>query len=128
MFRLPIEIQRRIYELDPTYRIIMNEIIRNDLPDYRLKHHPHYPYLLELFVDIGYDYDNAMYYYQDEHGQAQASFIDDDLNNITENFVPINGVITYQGNDITYLLEGYMTPEDSDSDYMDTDSSDDLSD
>jgi len=126
MLRLPIEVQRHIYELDPTYRLVMNEIIRNDLPDYRLKNHPHYPYLLELFVEIGYDYDNAIYYYQDQYGQAQMSFIDDDFNNITDNFVPIGGVITYQGADITYLLEGYMTPEDSDSDYMDTDT--DLSD
>ena len=123
---LPLELQRRIYEYDPTYRNIFNQIIKNDLPNYRLVNHRLYPYLTELFVEIGYDYDNAIYYYHDEFGQPQVSFIDDDINNITDNFVPIDGAITYQGTDITYLLEGYMTPEDSDSDYMDTDT--DLSD
>jgi hypothetical protein len=121
MFNLPIEIQRRIYELDPTYRLIMNDIIKFDIPDYRLKNHRLYPYLLEFFEDIGYDYDNAMYYYTDDQGQAQMSFIDDDFNHITDNFVPDGDTITYQGTDILYLLEGYMTPSDSDSDYMDSD-------
>jgi hypothetical protein len=60
-----------------------------------------------------------MYYYTDHTGQAQMSFIDDNLNNITDNFVPDGPVITYQGTDITYLLEPYMTASESDSDYMD---------
>lgn len=121
MFNLPIEIQRRIYELDPTYRVIMNNIIKNDIPDYRLKKHRLYPYLMEFFEDIGYDYDNAIYYYTDDQGQAQMSFIDDNFNHITDNFVPDGDTITYQGTDIFYLLEGYMTPSDDDSDYMDSD-------
>jgi hypothetical protein len=53
------------------------------------------------------------------------SFIDDDINHITDNFVPDGDVITYQGNDITYLLEPYMTPSDSDSDYTESDAMDD---
>lgn len=120
MDRFPLEIQRHIYEFDSTYRCIFNDIIRRDIPNYRLVHHPLYPYLTQLFVDIGYDYDNAMYYFTDATGQAQMSFIDDNLNHITDNFVPDGPIITYQGTDITYLLEPYMTDSDSDSDYMDT--------
>jgi len=121
MFNLPIEIQRRIYELDPTYRIVMNNIIKFDIPDYRLKKHRLYPYLLELFEDISYDFDNAMYFYTDAVGMAQGSYIDDDFNHITDNFVPDGDTITYQGTDISYLLEGYMTPSYDDSDYINSD-------
>jgi len=121
MINLPIEIQRRIYELDPTYRLVMNNIIKYDLPNYRLKNHRLYPYLLEFFEDISYDYDNAMYYYTDNDGQAQMSFIDDDFNHITDNFVADGDTITYQGTDISYLLEGYMTPSYDDSDYINSD-------
>ena len=126
MFDLPIELQRRIYEFDPTYRVVLNDIIRHDIPDHILKQHRLYPYLLDFFEDISYDYDNAMYYYTDDGGQAQVSFIDDDFNNITDNFVPYGDTILYNGTDIGYLLEGYMTPSDDDSDYMDEDT-DDLS-
>jgi len=100
MFNLPIEIQRRIYELDPTYRGVMNDIIKFDIPDYRLKNHRLFPYLLDFFEDIHYDFDNGMYYYTDADGEAQVSYIDDDLNNITDNFVPDGDTITYQGTDI----------------------------
>jgi hypothetical protein len=121
MINLPIELQRRIYELDPTYRMVMNNIIKYDLPNYRLKKHRLYPYLLELFDDINYDFDNAMYYYTDATGEAQVSYIDDNLNDITDNFIPDGDKITYQGNDITYLLEGYMTPSFDDSDFNNSD-------
>jgi hypothetical protein len=112
MNKLPIEVQRTIYEFDPTYRLVFNQIIQKDIPHCHLKRHPFYPYLLNLFIDMGYDYDNAIYYYTDHHGQPQISFIDDDFNNITDNFEPNGDIITYQGADITYLLEGYMTPDD----------------
>ena len=118
MERLPLEIQRHIYEFDSTYRCIFNDIIRRDIPNYRLVHHPLYPYLTQLFVEIVYDYDNAMYYFTDATGQAQMSFIDDNLNHITNNFVPDGPIIAYQGTDITYLLEPYFTDSYSDSDYM----------
>jgi len=121
MINLPIEIQRRIYELDPTYRMVMNNIIKFDIPDYRLKNHRLYPYLLDFFEDISYDFDNAMYYYTDADGEAQVSYIDDNLNDITDNFVPDGDTITYQGTDIGYILEGYMTPSDDDSDYINSD-------
>lgn len=113
MNRLPIEIQRNIYEFDPTYRLIFNEIIKRDIPHCHLKRHPLYSYLEQLFLDMGYDYDNAIYYYTDNHGQPQMSFIDDNINNITENFEPNGDIITYLGADITYLLEEYMTDDDS---------------
>lgn len=115
MDRLPIEMQRHIYEFDPTYRIIYQNIIR-DYRLYRLTNHRLFPYLLELFLDIGNDYDNAMYYFTDASGEAQLSFIDDNEDNIIDNFVPDGDIITYQGEDITYLLESYMTDSDSDSD------------
>jgi hypothetical protein len=109
MNRLPIEVQRIIYEFDPTYRLVFNEIIQKDIPHCHLKRHPYYPYLLQLFLDMNFDFDNAIYYYTDHHGQAQMSFIDDDFNNITDNFEPCGDIITYQGADISYLLETYMS-------------------
>jgi len=117
MNKLPIEVQRHIYEFDPTYRLIFNEIVKNDIPHCHLKRHPYYPYLLNLFVDMNYDYDNAIYYYTDNHGEPQISFIDDDFNNITDNFEPSGDIITYQGADVSYLLRPYMTDSD-DSDYI----------
>jgi hypothetical protein len=109
MNQLPIEVQRLIYEFDPTYRLVFNEIVKKDIPHCHLKRHPFYPYLLQLFLDMNYDYDNAIYYYTDNQGLPQLSFIDDDFNHITDNFEPCGDIITYQGADITYLLETYMT-------------------
>jgi hypothetical protein len=120
MFNLPIEIQRRIYEYDPTYKTIMNNIIKNDIPDYKLKQHPNYLYLLDFFQDIHYDFDNAMYYYSDNNGEPQVSYIDDDINNITNNFSVDGDAILYQGTDITYLLEPYMVLYESNTE-SDTD-------
>ncbi len=99
----------------------MNNIIKFDIPDYRLKNHRLYPYLLDFFQDVSYDYDNAMYFFTDETGEAQMNFIDDSIHNITDNFVAVGDTITYQGTDIGYLLEGYMTPSDDDSDYINSD-------
>jgi hypothetical protein len=109
MFNLPIELQRRIYEYDPTYKTIMNNIINNDIPLYILKNHILYPYLMDLFEDIRYDFDNAMYYYNDENGEAQVSYIDDDITKLKDNFTTDGDALLYQGSDISYLLDPYMT-------------------
>ena len=116
MFNLPIELQRRIYEYDPTYREIMNDIIKKDLPDHLLKNHPHYPYLMSYLDSVNYDYDNAMYFFVDDGGEPQMSFIDDDLNHLTDNFATDGDVIVYKGTDITYLLEPYMSDSEYDTD------------
>jgi hypothetical protein len=64
---------------------------------------------MDLFEDIRYDFDNAMYYYNDENGEAQVSYIDDDITKLKDNFTTDGDALLYQGSDISYLLDPYMT-------------------